>query len=193
MYLKVKDAILSKVQIPDEDLEKSFRYSSVHHYKKGDCILKVGDYCRFIGFLNTGLIVTSILSEGKDIACNFIYEGCFFTYTEGISQHSPSHKNFVALEDSEILMISKENLPQIFTLNPKFETLFTQLLAEELRNLLLVDLQSRTEPLETRYLKFLDTIPDAFNRIPLKHIAGYLGIEPQSLSRLRKRMAGKEK
>ena len=193
MYLKVKDAILSKVQIPDEDLEKSFQCSNVFHYKKGDSILKIGEYCRFIGFLNTGLIVTSILSEGKDIACNFIYEGCFFTYTEGISQHTPSHKNFVALEDCEILMISKEQLPKIFALNPKFETLFTQLLAEELRNLLLVELQNRTEPLETRYLKFLDTIPDAFNRISLKHIAGYLRIEPQSLSRLRNRMAGRQK
>jgi CRP-like cAMP-binding protein len=193
MYSKVKETILRKVQIPDEDLEKSFEYSNVQHYKKADLILKIGDYCRFIGFLNSGLIVTTILSEGKEIACNFIYEGCFFTYTEGISQHTPSHKNFVAQEDCEILMISKDKLPQIFALNPKFETLFTQLLAEELRNLLLAEQQSRTQPLETRYLNFLDTIPDAFNRLPLKHIAGYLGIEPQSLSRLRKRMAGKQK
>jgi CRP/FNR family transcriptional regulator, anaerobic regulatory protein len=191
MHGKVKEVISSKVQIPDEDLERSFDYSRLSNYKKGDQILKAGDYCRFIGFLNKGLIVTTIISDGKEIACNFIYEGCFFTYTEGISQNTPSHKNFAALEDCEILMISKEKLPQIFALNPKFETLFTQLLAEELRNLLLAEQQSRTQPLETRYLNFLETIPDAFNRIPLKHIAGYLGIEPQSLSRLRKRLASK--
>lgn len=117
----------------------------------------------------------------------------FFSYTEGITQQTTSHKDFVALEDCEILMISKDKLPQIFALNPKFETLFTQLLAEELRSLLLAEQQNRTQPLETRYLNFLDSVPDAFNRIPLKHIAGYLGIEPQSLSRLRKRMAGKQK
>jgi len=193
MYSKVKETILNKVNIPNEDLEKSFEYSSIQHYKKGDRVLKAGEYCRFIGFLNSGLIVTTILSEGKEIACNFIYEGCFFTYTEGISLQTPSHKDFVALEDCEILMISKEKLPQIFALNPKFETLFTQLLAEELRNLLLAEQHNRTQPLETRYLNFLNTVPDAFNRIPLKHIAGYLGIEPQSLSRLRKRMAGKQK
>jgi CRP/FNR family transcriptional regulator, anaerobic regulatory protein len=191
MYLKVKEAILSKVQIPDEDLEKSFAFSTIQHYRKGDRILKAGEYCRFIGFLNNGLIVTTILSEGKEIACNFIHEGCFFTYTEGISQQAPSRKDFIALEDCDILMISKEKLPQIFALNPKFETLFTQLLAEELRNLLLAEQQNRTQPLETRYHNFLNTIPEAFNRIPLKYIAGYLGIEPQSLSRLRKRMAGK--
>jgi CRP/FNR family transcriptional regulator, anaerobic regulatory protein len=191
MYTRVKETILSKVQIPDEALEKSFEYSSVRHFKKGERILKAGDYCRFIAFLNSGLIVTTILSEGKEIACNFIHEGCFFTYTEGISQQTPSHKDFIALEDCNVLMISKELLPQIFALNPKFEALFTQLLAEELRNLLLTEQQNRTQPLEVRYLNFLNSVPDAFNRIPLKYIAGYLGIEPQSLSRLRKRMAGK--
>jgi CRP/FNR family transcriptional regulator, anaerobic regulatory protein len=191
MYATVKKTILSKVAIPDGDLERSFRYSSISYYKKGDQILKAGEYCRFIGFLNSGLIVSTITSDGKEIACNFIYEGCFFTYTEGISQNAPSHKNFVALEDCEILMISKEKLPQIFALNPKFEILFTQLLAEELRNLLLSEQEIRTQPVETRYLNFLNVVPDAFNRIPLKYIAGYLGIEPQSLSRLRKRLAGK--
>jgi len=191
MYEKVKEVILGKVKIDEADLEKSFDYSTLYNYKKGDHILKAGDYCRFIGFLNKGLIVTTINADGKEIACNFIYEGCFFTYTEGISLHTPSHKNFVALEDCEVLMICKEDLPHIFALNPKFETLFSQLLAEELRNLLLSEQQSRTQPLETRYLTFLETIPDAFNRIPLKHIAGYLGIEPQSLSRLRRRMTSK--
>jgi CRP/FNR family transcriptional regulator, anaerobic regulatory protein len=191
MYEKVKETILSKVKIAEADLEKAFEYSTLCNYKKGDHVLRAGDYCRFIGFLDGGLIVTTVNIDGKEIACNFIYEGCFFTYTEGISLHTPSHKSFLALEDCEILMIRKEDLPHIFALNPKFETLFSQLLAEELRNLLLSEQQSRTQPLEARYLNFLDTVPDAFNRIPLKHIAGYLGIEPQSLSRLRKRLASK--
>lgn len=191
MYTKVKETIQNKVQIPDDDLQKSFEFSNVCYYKKGDYLLKAGEYCRFIGFLNAGLIVTTTISEGKEIACSFVYEGCFFTYTESLSQNTASHKNFVALEDCEVLMIGKEKLPQIFLLNPKFETLFTQLLAEELRTLLLTELENKTLQLETRYLNFLKTIPDGFNRIPLKYIAGYLGIEPQSLSRLRKRLAGK--
>jgi CRP-like cAMP-binding protein len=191
VYQQIKETILRKVQISDEDLEKSFEYSSLRYYKKGDLLLKAGEYCRFIAFLNSGLVTTTIIADGKEIACNFIYEGCFFTYTEGISLDIPSHKNFIALEDCEVMMISKEKLPGIFALNPKFETLFSQLLAEELRNVLLTEQESKTLPLETRYLNFLNTIPDAFNRIPLKYIAGYLGIEPQSLSRLRKRLAGK--
>ena len=187
----MKETIQQKIQIPEADLEKSFEYCDVHHYKKGDFILRIGEYCRFIGYLNSGLIACTILNDGKEIATDFIHEDCFFTYTEGLSVNLPSHKNFIALEDCEIVWLGKDKLQPIFSINPKFETLFTQLLAEELRNRLLAEQRARTQSLETRYLGFLESFPDAFNRIPSKHIAGYLGIEPQSLSRLRKRLAGK--
>ena len=191
MYDQVKKYIISRVQIPDSDLERSFQYSYPRHFKKGDYILTIGDYCRFIGFLNSGLIVNTIIDEGKEIACNFIFENCFFTYTEGITNNAPSHKNSIALEDCDMLILEKEKLPLIFSINQKFETLFSQILAEEVRNLLQNEESSRTQTVEKRYLQFIDSFPNAFNRIPLKYIAGYLGIEPPSLSRLRKRLAGK--
>jgi CRP-like cAMP-binding protein len=192
MYSKVTDYIKKRISIPSEDLEQSFRYSNVRHYKKGEYILRIGEYCRFIGFLNSGLIVSTIIKDdGKEIASNFTPENCFFTYTEGISGNMPSHKNFIALEDCEMLILEKEKLTSIFAINPKFETLFTQILAEELKNVLLTDQNNRTLSAENRYLQFIATYPDAFNRIPLKYIAGYLGIEPPSLSRLRKRLSRK--
>ena len=192
MYEKVKAYIKARVSIPDEDLEQSFQYSTLRYYKKGDYIIRVGDYCRFIGFLNSGLVMGAIIGEeGKETACNFCFEGCFFTYTEGFSDNRPSHKNFIALEDCEMLVLDKEKLPMIFSLNPKFETLLSRILAEDLRNVLLQEHSSRTQSLEDRYLQFIDANPHAFQRIPLKHLAGYLGVEPPSLSRLRKRLASR--
>ena len=92
-------------------------------------MIRAGDYCRFIGFINYGLIIGTIIDEsGKEIACSFTFENCFFTYTEGISANIPSHKNFMALEDCEMLVLEKEKLPAIFAINQKFETLFTQIL-----------------------------------------------------------------
>jgi CRP-like cAMP-binding protein len=189
VYNKVKEYITKRIQIPDGDLEESFQYSTLRYYKKGDYILRIGDYCRFIGFLNSGLIVNTIIDDGKEIACNFIFENCFFTYTEGIANNAPCHKNSIALENCEMLILDKEKLPLIFSINQKFETLFGQILAEEVRNLLLNEESTRTQSVGKRYLQFVEKFPDAFNRIPLKYIAGYLGIEPPSLSRLRKRLA----
>jgi len=192
MYAKVKEYIQKRILISDEDLKKSFQYSSVRYYKKNDYILRPGEYCRFIGFLNSGLIVSTIIDEkGKEMACNFCFENCFFTYSEGVLNNLPSHKNYIVLEDCEMLVMEKEKLPLIFSLNQKFETLFTQILAEDLRNVSLTEQNNRTQSAESRYLQFMETYPGAFNRIPLKYIAGYLGIEPPSLSRLRKRLSEK--
>lgn len=178
--------------ISQGELEKSFSYSQPKTFFKGEYLLRIGEYCRFIGFLNKGLIITTIVDNaGNEKASNFIYGGCFFTYTEGLASNTPSHKNFIALEECETIMLSKENLAVIFKENSKFETLLNQMLAEEVRSLLLNEQASKTVSLDERYLNLEKQYPNIFQRIPMKYIADYLGIEPQSLSRLRKRLAGK--
>jgi len=192
MYGKVMQFIQSRIIISQAELEKCISYSQPRIFAKGDYLLRIGEYCRFIGFLNKGLIVsTTEDSAGKEKASGFIYEGCFFTYTEGLAANVPSHKNLVALEECDILILSKDNLALIFKENPKFETLLNQMLAEEVRHLLMKEQAGRTLSLEERYLNLEKQYPDAFQRIPLKYLADYLGIEAPSLSRLRRRLAGK--
>jgi CRP/FNR family transcriptional regulator, anaerobic regulatory protein len=192
MYTQVREFIKKRIQIADEDLAKAFEYSYVQKYKKGAYIIRAGEYCRFIGFLNSGLIVSTIVdAAGKEIACNFTWENCFFTYVEGINSNTPSHKNFIALEDCEMLILEKEKLHLIFSINPKFETLFTQILVEGFSTVLQSEEDSRTQTVENRYRQFIEMYPEGFNRIPLKYIAGYFGIEAPSLSRLRKRLTRK--
>jgi CRP/FNR family transcriptional regulator, anaerobic regulatory protein len=192
MYEKVIEYIQSRISISHDELEMSFNYSQPKTFAKGEYLLRIGQYCNFIGFLNKGLIITTIIdNSGNEKASNFISEGCFFTYTEGLASNIPSHKNFVALEDCKTLILSKEKLALIFRENPKFETLLNQILAEEVRFLLLNEQASKTVSLQERYLSLEQQYPIAFQRIPLKYIADYLGIEPASLSRLRKRLAGK--
>lgn len=193
MYSHVKNYILERIQISEKDLENVFAHVKPRNYRKGEYILRIGEYCRFIGFLNSGLIVNTIINEGKEIACGFVHENCFYTYAEGLTANIVSHRNSIALEDCEMLILDKDKLPLIFSMNQKFETLFTQVLAEEIKNLLQSHENNRTQSAEERYLKFMDSFADAFNRIPLKHIAGYLGIEPPSLSRLRKRLTKKNR
>ena len=192
MYSKVIDYIQSRIMIGQEELERCFVHSQPKTFAKGTRLLNAGEYCRFIGFLNKGLIVTTILDKyGNEKASNFIYEGCFFTYTEGLASNTPSHKCFIALEHCETIMLSKDKLAIIFKENPKFETLLNQMLAEEVRNLLFNEHANKTLSLEDRYLNLENQYPNPFQRIPLKYLADYLGIEPPSLSRLRKRLATK--
>ena len=194
MYSQVIDYIKQRIEISKPEIEEGLKYSHFKKFSKGDYVLRAGEYCRFIGFLNKGLIATTVTDDsGNEKAHEFKYEGCFFTYTEGLTNNTPSHKNFIALENCEALMLNKEYLPIIFQENPKFEKLFSLILAEELRIVLLNEQNSKTQTIEERYLDLEKTYPNALQRIPVKYIAGYLGIEAPSLSRLRSRLAGKGK
>lgn len=192
MYSQVINYIKQRVEISQEEIEESLKFCEFKQYSKGDYILRAGEHCNFIGFLNRGFIVTTFVDDtGNEKASEFKHEGCFFTYTEGLVGNNLSHKNFIAIEDCEALILEKELLQLIFKTNPKFETLFSQVLAEELRLVLLNEQNSKTQSVEERYLALENTIPAALQRIPVKYIAGYLGIEAPSLSRLRRRLAGK--
>lgn len=192
MYSQVIKYIKDRADISSEEIEEALAFCEFKKFSKGDHLLRTGEYCKFIGFLNKGLIVTTAVDDaGNEKAHEFKYENCFFTYTEGLAGNTRSHKNFIALEDCETLMISKEHLPLLFKSNPKFEKLFTQVLAEELRLVLLNEQNNKRLSVEERYLELEKICPNALQRIPVKYIAGYLGIEAPSLSRLRRRLAGK--
>ena len=100
MYSQVINYIKQRIEISREEIEEALKYSDFKKYKKGDYILRSGEHCRFIGFLNKGFIVTTFEDEtGLEKASEFKHEGRFFTYTEGLTNNNPSHKNVIAIED----------------------------------------------------------------------------------------------
>lgn len=194
MYSKVINYIRQRIEISGDDLEESLKLSTFKKYAKGEYVIRIGEYCRFIGFINKGLMVTTTVDDtGKESAFDFKCENCFFTYTEGLMNNVRSHKNFIALEECETLILPKEHLEKLLKLNSKFETLFTKILAEDLASVLKNQQNLKEQSTEERYFSLEQKYPGALQRIPVKYIAGYLGIEPQSLSRLRRRLAGKTK
>jgi CRP-like cAMP-binding protein len=192
MYQRVAAYIRKKIMVPDEALERAFGHGRVASYRKGEPILRAGEYCRFIGFLNSGLFMITLADDaGKEIICEFCFENSFFTHVESIRDNIPSQKNFIALEDCEVLLLNKSELPLIFAIHPAFEVLFNQLILEDLQRLLSYSEERQLLSAEERYVNMMNTHPELLNRVPLKIIAGYLGVAPPSLSRMRKRLARK--
>jgi CRP-like cAMP-binding protein len=193
MYSQVINYIKRRIEISDAEIQEALANTTLKMYVKGEYAVRIGEPCRFIGFINKGLMVTTTVDDaGKERAFDFKCENCFFTYTEGLLNNAPSHKNFIALEDCETLILYKESLEKILKSNPKFEALFTIILAEDLRNVLINQENLKSLDAEQRYFLMEKQYPSALQRIPIKYIAGYLGIEPESLSRLRRRLAGKK-
>lgn len=189
MLTQLSCFIKSKIDISDHEIEQILPFISLKKYKKNEIIIKEGEYFDFIGFLNLGLIRSYFQMDGKEITARFTFENCMFTYLESLFDNKLSHKNYQALEYCEALILKKDDISKILAINPKFESLFKILLYDES----IIKLQSleaeRTETPTNRYLTFLKENPNSHNRLPIKYIASYLGIEPQSLSRIRGRLA----
>ncbi|TDX00614.1 Crp/Fnr family transcriptional regulator [Dinghuibacter silviterrae] len=189
MYSLVTEYIRQRIFVPEEALQEAFTYCTLRHFRKGDYVLREGEYCRFIGFLNAGLIVSTFVGgNGKDVVCNFFFEDQFFTHVESLNHPHSSTRSFIAVENCDALMLDKEDLSKIFAIHPAFETLFNRLILEDLQRMLVYEQEKRTQTVEERYLYIQKIRPDLLERAPLKIIAGYLGVEPPSLSRLRKRL-----
>jgi CRP-like cAMP-binding protein len=155
---------------------------------KGDFFLREGESCRKIGLIISGAFYSYYLKEGNEVIEDFCLEGCFLSDYPAFINKAGAHKNFRALEDAELLTISKEELDILYRSSVHYERA-GRLIAEflftnwesKLRDTIFL---SPTE----RYKKLLKTSPNILQRVPQYHIASYLNITPQYLSQIRKQI-----
>lgn len=157
-------------------------------FNKGDYFLKEGQICQHVGFIQKGLVRYYINKEGEDMIYGFGQEGNFVCSYESFLDQSPSTKNIQAIEDTTMLTISYSDLQRFYT-GIRGGEKFGRLVAEQIFVESVKQISSLyTDPPELRYRKFLEMYPDLQQRIPQYHISSYVGVKPQSLSRIRKRI-----
>jgi CRP-like cAMP-binding protein len=161
--------------------------------KKGEFLLRAGEVCDHITFINKGLFRTYMIINDDEVTSNFAFEGNYITeYTSFVSRQ-PTIDNIVAMEEAEILQLSYSDIQIIYDKAPVWQK-FGRLMAEYV----LTFISSRNKSLlfntpEERYLKLMKERPKVIERIPQHYIASYLGIKPESLSRIRKRLMNTNK
>jgi CRP-like cAMP-binding protein len=158
-------------------------------YNKGDYFLTDGQVCKQVGFVTKGLLRYYINHDGEDKTYDFAQENGFVCNYESFIPRTPSTKNIQALEDCEILQISYNDL-QLFYKSISQAERFGRIVIEQVFIQTLQDLSSfYTDTPELRYEKILTKHPDLLQRMSQYHIASYVGVKPQSLSRIRKRIS----
>ena len=166
----------------------------IRKVKKGEQLLKQGDICQHTFFVEKGLLrYFSIDKKGKENVLQFAPENWFITDRESVYFNQPSKYYIDALEDSEVLVLEKNFVEKISEQSNSFAEFNNKLLHNHIRSL-----QKRIELLlsataEERYLDFIKVYPNLLLRVPQTLIASYLGITPESLSRVRKELATKHK
>ena len=159
---------------------------------KKEYYLRAGELCKAKAYLNKGCARNFVVDEkGHERILFFPFEdwwlGDFDSYYSG----KPATNYVQMLEDSELLVISKEHFQKAEQEIPKLKQWYSSKMlssASAARNRIE---EMKTLSAEELYLKLLEKQPHIFQRIPLQYIASYLNIEPQSLSRMRNRLLNK--
>ncbi|MBK6266064.1 Crp/Fnr family transcriptional regulator [Marivirga sp. S37H4] len=156
-------------------------------YKKGTVLLKEGDLSNDGYFVIKGCIRTYHVIDGEEKITAFYTESESCTPLCSVNK-KPSEYYVSCVEDSILSVGNSEKETDLFEKFPRFETV-CRLVSEELlvKNQATFD-DFKTSTPEQRYLNLLNTRPDLIQRVPQYQIASYLGMKPQSLSRIRKRI-----
>jgi len=159
---------------------------------KKDYYLRAGECCASKAYLNKGCTRNFVVDEqGHERILVFAFEdwwlGDFDSYYSG----KPATTHIQMLEDSEVLVISKESFLKLEGEIPKLKQWYTHKVLRSASASMNRIVEMKTLTAEDRYLNLLEKQPHIFQRIPLQYIASFLNIEPQSLSRMRSRLTNR--
>lgn len=186
------DALKKRIQeiypLSDEDCEIFRDAFTVKTFGKNEVWTVPGNTCRELGFITEGIFRMYYLHDGKEINAHFFFEGDFAADYQSFLGQQPSVCYIAALEPAELVLFSHRKLQQAYAESHRWER-FGRLVSEACY----LDAMRRSEAFlfqngEQRYLDLMKNKPQILNRIPLYHIASYLGLERETLSRLRKKI-----
>ena len=193
MYDKLKIYFKNTVPFTDEELKLIDSYFEVKELKKKDFLLQGGKVCNFIGFITDGTIRHFHVKAGVEKTCDISFENSWVTDFQSFTHNTSCIMNLQAMEDTTVFVIRKENLYKLYHDCNKYET-FGRLMAEQVaQRATEIAMSLSSDKPEERFQNLIKKQPDLFQRVPQKYIANFLGISPESLSRIRNRIFKKVK
>ena len=157
--------------------------------RKRQYLLQEGDVCKYQAFVEKGILRSYTIDEkGNEHILQFASEGWWMADLSSFLTEEPSVFNMDALEDAELLLITKPSWELLLQKIPRLEHYFRILIQNHLITTQKRLLQSLSEQAEERYIRFTKTYPGCVQRVPQHMIASYLGISRETLSRIRKQL-----
>jgi len=179
-----------KVLLTEEEKALIKNYLTVKKIRKRQYLLQDGDVCKSVGFVERGALrLYHVCEDGTEHIVQFALEGKFITDLYSFLTTEPSTYNIDAIEDSELVLITKSASDELRKLSSKYQEYIFQLTSEAYIQLekRLTSISSLT--LEERYKDLTANYPDIIQRVPQHMIASYMGLTPETLSRVRKRIS----
>lgn len=162
-----------------------YNYGIIRHYKKDEVILHSGIVANYASWVLKGAVRSYYIRDTEEITTKFLQEGATITSIYSFYSRKPGNEYIVALEDTVLSCYHYDHMHKMYADHPEFNFIgrvvterFLYFLEIELYNL-------RKTKAEDRYQFFVKHFPQLLQRAPLKHIATYLGMNLETLSRVR--------
>jgi len=185
--------IEEKVSLTATDKEMINTFFIRKRIRKKQYLLQEGDVCKYLSFIATGLVRTYNVDEkGDEHMSVFGWEGWWISDFNSFLSEVPAMFYIDAIEDSEVLMISRSDYDtltlQVPIMDRYFRILFQNSLVTKERRLM----SSITHSAQQKYVQLLNSNPEIINKIPQNMVASYLGIAPETLSRIKRNLTYKK-
>lgn len=173
----------------EQELERIWATGIRVELKKKEVLIEAGEVYKHVYYFEKGAVLYFQNLDGKQVVGQFFFEGGFYTDLQSFQTQMPSERGVMAIEPTTVMCFHKDAVARMTSEIPAFAQF-----ALHLSQQAYLGLRTKTDQLhllsaKERYLDLIEHRPKVIQRIPQHYIASYLGIEPQSLSRIRGELA----
>lgn len=191
--MKISELIAQEIPLTAEEAEIADKLIPVVEFKKGHILLEEGKVAKDCYFTIKGCVRSYQIIDGVERTTQFYVEGEPIASLSSYLNKTPASHYIACVEDSVLAVLNFDKEQVLYEQLPKLETLCRVGIEQEYGKQQEILQNYVTKNPEERYLMLLETRPELLNRVPQYHLASFLGVQPESLSRIRKRIAHKEK
>ncbi len=191
MNNKLINYFLKITSLTPDEIEVLTESMIIKKVSKGSFLVKEGQFNTDTFFVLDGLVRQYKLIDGNDITTNFYTEEQWIMSLESFEKETPSDYFLACVEDTTVVIGNEQKAQELFKQFPRFETTSRQIMETVFFEQQKLMASYITDKPEQRYLKLLKARPDIFQRVPQYDIATYIGVKPESLSRIRKKLSEK--
>jgi CRP/FNR family transcriptional regulator, anaerobic regulatory protein len=188
MTTQILQSIQSIVSLNEAEKAAICAILKVKAYKKKEFLLQEGKICDSIFFINSGCVRLFYAVDGVENTAQFFFSGSWYTDFTSFLTKEPTIENVQTLDACEVLLMKQNDLYKLYQEYPVFERVGRILAENAFLSLSKLNKMLKNEEPQERYLNLLQQRPEIVEKIPQHYIASYLGIQPESLSRIRKRI-----
>lgn len=179
----------SRFEALSKEEEKAIRKSTrIKTFEKGTILLREGQISREAYFVLRGCVRQYYVIDGEEKTSNFFTEEQWVISLNSFTQKAPADHFFSCVEDSTLVVGNEESSKDLYQRFPKIETLSRIIVEKNFAEQQEIMAGYVTDTPEQRYLNLLKNRPGLLQRVPQYQLASYIGVQPESLSRIRKRV-----